>query len=163
MSQKCKCAKKLVLLKTLYYRAKTQDGQTNANRTDYITNPLTFSSSSIRSMTDKNCNLIKNEFIEFNLIRIPANNSISGISKQTTQDTIMIKTKLGFVSANTFYFDSTSSHTITVPIVDYLVTASSGDLKNAVQVTIEFDNDGTKFSNGVKFARRVKVYGYSCK
>ena len=72
----------------------------------------------------------------------------------------MIKTKCGFVSANTFYFDETAYHTVTIPIVDYPVTASSGDLKNAVKVTIEFDNDGsTSWSNGVIFARRVRVYG----
>jgi hypothetical protein len=75
----------------------------------------------------------------------------------------MIKTKCGFVSANTFYFDSSSDFTTTIPINNFAVTAASGDLKNAVQVTIEYDNDGTKFSNGVKFARRVFVYGYTCK
>jgi len=71
----------------------------------------------------------------------------------------MIKTKCGFVSANTFYFDTGSSSITTIPIVDYPATASSGDLKNAVKVTIEFDDNGTIFSNGVKFARRVRVYG----
>jgi hypothetical protein len=111
----------------------------------------------------KNYNPIENEFILGNLIRIPANNSISEINKQTSQDTIMIKTKCGFVSANTFYFDGTSSHLYLVPFIKLDVTASSGDLKNAIQVTIEIDNDGTIFSNGVKFARRVRVYGYACK
>ena len=72
----------------------------------------------------------------------------------------MLKTKCGFVSFNTFYFDTSSITNTTIPIVDYPVTASYGDLKNAVKVTIEFDNDGTIFSNGVKFARRVRVYGY---
>jgi hypothetical protein len=72
----------------------------------------------------------------------------------------MIKTKCGFVSANTFYFDPSSSTTTSVLSVDYAVTASSGDVKNAVKVTTEFDNDGTIFSNGVKFARRVRLYGY---
>jgi hypothetical protein len=40
-----KCAKKLVLLKTFYYRARTQDGLDTANRTEFITNPLTNSRS----------------------------------------------------------------------------------------------------------------------
>ena len=71
----------------------------------------------------------------------------------------MIKTKCGFVSANTFYFDTSSSTTTSIPLVDFPATASSGDLKNAVKVTIEYDNDGTIFSDGVKFARRVRVYG----
>ena len=155
-----KCAKKLVLLKTYYYRLKNQDGHLLTNITNYITNPLTASYSSIIRMTDKNYIPIKNEFIEYNGILIPANNSISGITKQTYQETLMIKTKCGFVSANTFYFDNTSDVTTTVPINDFYVTAASGNLKNAVQVTIEYDNDGTKFSNGAKFARRVKVYGY---
>ena len=62
-----------------------------------------------------------------------------------------------------FYFDETSSNIITVPIINFLVTAASGDLKNAVKVTIETDNDGTGWSNGVIFARRVRVYGYACK
>jgi len=162
MSQKC--AKKLVLLKTFYYRSQTQDGLDNANRTYFITNLPTTSSSSIRYLTDKNYNSIKNEFIQFNAIRIPANNLISEITKQITQDNVMLKTKCGFVSANTFYFDDTSSYFATVPIVDYSVTAASGDLKNAVKVTIEFDNNGsTSWSNGVKFARRVRIYGYACK
>jgi hypothetical protein len=155
-----KCAKKLVLLKTYYYKLKNQDGQLLTNRTNYITNPLTASYSSIIRMTDKNYIPIKNEFIEYNGILIPANNSISGITKQTYQETLMLKTKCGFISANTFYFDNTSDVTTTVPINDFYVTAASGNLKNAVQVTIEYDNDGTKFSNGAKFARRVKVYGY---
>jgi hypothetical protein len=163
MSQKCKCAKKLVLLKTLYFRARTQDDKYNANRTEYITNPPTNSSSSIRYILDKNYNPIKNEYISFNKILIPANNPISGINKQTIQDNVMIKTKCGFVSFNTFFFDDTSSYFATVPINNFAVTAASGDLKNAVKVTIEYDNDGTRWSNGVIYARRVFVYGYSCK
>ena len=157
MSQKCE--KKLVLLKTYYYRNRTQDGQSLANATNYVTNPLTASDSSIRSMTDKNYNPIKNGFVEFTTILIPANNPISGITKQVFQETVMVKTKCGFVSANTFYFDTSSSITTSVPLVDSPATASSGDLKNAVKVTIEYDNDGTIFSNGVKFARRIRVYG----
>ena len=159
MSQKC--AKKLVLLKTYYYRARTQDGQNLANEINNITNPLTSSVTKIRRMTDKNFNPIKNEFVEFTTILIPANNPISGITNATFQDTVMIKTKCGFVSANTFYFESRPSTIISIPIVDYPVTASSGNLKNAVKIIIEFDNDGTRFSNGIKFARRVRVY--ACK
>ena len=152
--------KKLVLLKTFYYRARTQDGQNLANEINYITNPLTSSVSKIRRMTDKNYNPIDNRFIEFTTILIPANNPISGITNATFQDTVMIKTKRGFVSANTFYFDSNPSTTTFIPIVDYPVTASSGNLKNAVQVTIDSDNDGTIFSNGIKYARRVRIFGY---
>jgi hypothetical protein len=159
MSQKC--AKKLVLLKTYYYIAKTQDDKDTGNRTLFITNPSTNSRSSIFRITDKNYNPIENEFILFNKILIPANNIISGITKQTVQDTLMIKTKCGFVSANTFYFDQASSIYVTIPIENYPATASSGNLKNAVKVTIEYDNDGTIFSDGVKFARRIRVY--SCK
>jgi len=157
MSQKC--AKKLVLLKTFYYRARTQDDKDNANKTNFVTNPSTISHSSIRRMTDKNFNSIKNEFILFPSIRISANNPISGINKQITQDSLIIKTKCGFVSANTFFFDESSSHFATVLINNFAVTAASGDLKNAVQVTIEYDNDGTRWSNGVIYARRVSVYG----
>jgi len=157
MSQKCE--KKLVLLKTYYYRNRTQDGQFLANVTNYVTNPLTESASAIFSMTDKNYNPIKNGFVEYTTIVIPANNPISGITKQKFQETVMIKTKCGFVSANTFYFDTSSSTTTSIPLVDFPATASSGDLKNAVKVTIEFDNDGTIFSNGAIFARRVRVYG----
>jgi len=161
MSQKC--AKKLVLLKTLYYRIRTQDGELISNYIYYKTNPTTDSDSSICYMTDKNFKSIKSDFINFNGILITPNNSISGINKTVVQETLMLKTKCGFVSANTFYFDSSPTSTTTVPIVDFYVTAASGDLKNAVQVTIEYDNDGTKFSNGVKFARRIRVYGYACK
>ena len=157
MSQKC--AKKLVLLKTYYYKFRNQDGQPLSNTTNYVTDPTTDSSSYILHLTDKNYNPIKNDFVEFTTIIIPANNPISGITKQTFQESVMIKTKCGFVSANTFYFDTSSSATTSILFVDYPVTASSGDLKNAVKVTIEFDNDGTIFSNGVKFARRVRVYG----
>jgi len=161
MSQKC--AKKLVLLKTFYYKSQFQDGQTTTNRTFYITNPSTTSFSNIRYLTDKNYYPIENEFIQFNAIRIPPNNPNSGINKQISQDNFMIKTKCGFVSANTFYFDDTSSNLTTVLINNYDVTAASGDLKNAVKIIMEYDNDGTIFSNGVKFARRLRVYGYACK
>ena len=143
---------KLVLLKTYYYIAKAQD-------IEFITNPSSFTRSATLHITDKNFNPIENEFINYEIIRIIANNPISGITKKTSQDNIMIKTQSGFVSANTFYFDKGSSFFITVPIIKLDVTASSGELKNAVQVTIEFDNDGTIFSKGVKYARRVRVYG----
>ena len=155
-----KCAKKLVLLKTFYYRTRTQDNQRLSNYTFYNTNPITDSNSTIKRMTDKNFNPIQNEFIVLNTVIISENNSISGITKQTFQETLMIKIKCGFVSANTFYFDNSSDSITTIPIVDFPVTASSGDLKNAVKVTIEYDNDGTIFSNGAKFARRVSIYGY---
>jgi hypothetical protein len=159
-----KCAKKLVLLKTFYYRDEAQDGKYNGNRTLFITNPSTTSFSSIRYLTDKNYIPIKNEFIEYNEIIIPANNSISGITKQTSQQNIMIKTKCGFVSFNTFTVGYITDSTTIPYLIDYQVTASSGNLKNAVQVTIEYDNDGsTSWSNGAKFARRVFVYGYTCK
>jgi hypothetical protein len=115
----------------------------------------------IFTITDKNFNPIKNEFLLSNKVIIPANNPISGITKQTVQDTIMIKTKYGFVSANSFYFDEGSSLFIAAPFEDYYVTASSGNLKNSFKVRIEFDNDGTGWSNGVKFARRIRVY--TCK
>jgi hypothetical protein len=152
--------KKLVLLKTFYYRNKTQDGKNISNATNFVTNPPTDSRSSIRRMTDKTYIPIKNEYVLYHLIQIPASNSISGITDQIFQETLMIKTKCGFISANAFYFDSSSDFNTTIPNVDFLVTASSGDLKNAVQVTIEYDNDGTIFSNGAKFARRARVYGY---
>ena len=157
MSQKC--AKKLVLLKTYYYKFRNQDGQPLSNTTKYVTDPITDSSSYILHLTDKNYNPIKN-VVEFTTVIIPANNPNSGITKQTFKESLMIKTKCGFVSANTFYFDPSSSTTTSILFVDYPVTASSGDVKNAVKVTIEFDNNGTIFSNGVKFARRVRVYGY---
>jgi hypothetical protein len=155
-----KCAKKLVLLKTFYYRNETQDGKDTSNKTIFITNPSTTSFSSIRYITDKNYNIIENEFIEWNTITIPSNNPISGIPKQTSQQTIMIKTKCGFVSFNTFTLEDSSDSTTIPKLIDYQVTAASGNLKNAVIVTIEYDNDGTGWSNGVKYARRVKVYGY---
>jgi len=129
MTQKCKCGKKLVLLKTLYFRNKTQDGLENVNSTNFITNPPTASRSAIRHMTDKNFNSIKNAFIEFNTIIIPPNNPDSGITEQTFQQTIMIKTKCGFVSANTFFFDNNSDVTTTALINIFPVTAPSGDLK----------------------------------
>ena len=156
MSQKH--AKKLGLLKTYYYKFRNQDGQPLSNATNYVTDPTTESSSYILHLTDKNYNPIKN-VIGFTTVIIPANNPNSGITKQTFKESFMIKTKYGFVSANTFYFDPSSSTATSIPFVDYTVTESSGDVKNAVKVTIEFDNDGTIFSNGVKFARRVRVYG----
>jgi len=163
MTQKCKCEKKLFLLKTYYYRVRTQDGQDNANFTNFVTNPTSGSRSVIRFILDKNYNPVKNEFIQISLIIIPPNNPNSGIEKQTFQQTIMIKTKSGFLSANTFYFDPSSSSFFTIPIIEQNITASSGDLKNAVKVTIETDNDGTIFSNGIKYARRIKIYGCACK
>ena len=154
------CPKKLVLLKTYYYRSRNQDGQTFANSVAFITNPVTASDSVIFRMTDKNYNPIENKFIEYKTIIIPADNLISGITNQYFDETVMIKTKCGFVSANTFYSDSGSSTTTTVSLVDFPVTASSGNLKNAVLVRVEYDNDGNVFSNGVKFARKVSIYGY---
>ena len=153
------CFEKLVLLKTYYYKSSNQDGQSLANSVTFITNPVTNSDSTIRRMTDKNYNPIENKFIEYKTILIPANNPISGISNQYFDETLMIKTKYGFVSANTFYADSGLSSTTTVRLVDFPVTASSGTLKNAVLVRIEYDNDGNIFSNGVKFARKVSIYG----
>jgi hypothetical protein len=72
----------------------------------------------------------------------------------------MIKIKCRFVSANRFYFEPISDFMTTVPKVNFQVTSIFGNLKNAVQVTIEFDDNGTIFSNGVKFVCIVKVCVY---
>ena len=154
------CSEKLVLLKTYYYRSSNQEGQSLGNSITLITDPLTDSGYSIRRMTDKNYNPIENKFIEYKTIIIPNNNPISGISNQYFDETLMIKTKSSFVSANTFYADNSLQTTTTISSVDFPVTASTGKLKNAVLVRIEYDNDGNIFSNGVKFARKVSIYGY---
>ena len=152
-------SKKLVLLKTLYYRIKGQNGTFLGNSIQFNTQPQTDSESYILRLTDKNYNPIDNEFIEFNTIIIPADNSNnSGITKQAFQETLMIKTKSDFVSANTFYFESSSSIVTTLDKVEYPVTSGRCEFKNASLVRIEFDNDGTKFSNGIKFARRVSIF-----
>jgi hypothetical protein len=46
------------LLKTYYYRLRNQDGQPLYNETNYVTNPLTASTSTIIRITDKNLNPI---------------------------------------------------------------------------------------------------------
>ena len=152
--------KNLVLLKTYYYRALNQVGENVGNQINFVTNPLTSSTCIIRKMTDKNYNPINNSFIDITTIKIPNDNPISYINDKYNNETLMIKTKCGFVSANTFYVDFGETSTTTVPLVDYPVTATSGNLKDAVLVRIEYDNAGTNFSNGVKFARRVSIYGY---
>ena len=152
-------SKKLVLLKTLYYRRDDQNGTSIGNSVQFNTQPQTNSESLIFRLTDKNYNPIDNGFIEFNTIIIPADNSSnSGITKQIFQETIMIKTKSDFVSANTFYFDSSLSSITTVDKVEFPVTSGRCEFKNASLVRIEYDNDGTKFSNGKKFARRVSIF-----
>lgn len=151
-------SKKLVLIKTLYYRNRNQDGTYLGNKVEYKTTPNTASASSIIRLTDKSYNPIDNGFINFTTILIPADNSLSGITNQTFQESFILKTKCGFVSANQNYFDYSSSTTTSIDKVDYPVTAGSGDLKNAYLVRIEYDNDGTKFSKGVKFARKVSVF-----
>jgi hypothetical protein len=151
--------KKLVLLKTLYYRRADQNGTSLGNSVQFSTQPQTESESLILRLTDKNYNPIDNGFIEINTIIIPADNSSnSGITKQVFQETLMIKTKSDFVSANTFYFDSSSSNITTIDKVEYPVTSGRCEFKNASLVRIEYDNDGTKFSNGKKFARRVSIF-----
>jgi hypothetical protein len=151
--------KKLVLLKTLYYRINDQNGTFLGNSVQFSTQPQTDSESYILRLTDKNYNPIDNGFIEYNAIIIPADNSSnSGITKQVFQETLMIKTKSDFVSANTFYFDSSSSIVTTVDKVEFPVTSGRCEFKNASLVRIEYDNDGTKFSNGKKFARRVSIF-----
>ena len=152
-------SKKLVLLKTLYYRVKNNSGSFLSNSIEFDTNPKTESQSYILRLTDKNYNPIDNGFIEFNTVLIPADNSSnSGITQQAFQETLMIKTKSDFVSANTFYFDSSSSIVTTVDKVEYPVTSGRCEFKNASLVRIEYDNDGTKFGNGKKFARRVSIF-----
>ena len=151
--------KKLVLLKTLYYRINDQNGTFLGNSVQFSTQPQTDSESYILRLTDKNYNPIDNGFIEYNAIIIPADNSSnSGITKQVFQETLMIKTKSDFVSANTFYFDSSSSNITTIDKVEFPVTSGRCEFKNASLVRIEYDNDGTKFSNGKKFARRVSIF-----
>jgi hypothetical protein len=153
-------SKKLVLLKTYYYRAKNQEGKTLANSVIFKTDPLTSSDCSIFRMTDKNFNPIEDKNIEYKTMIIPSNNPSSGITSQYFDETVMIKTKNNFVSGNTIYADASTGTTTTVRSVDFPVTASSGKLKNAVLIRVEYDNDGNIFSNGVKFARRVSIFGY---
>ena len=155
------CSKKLVLLKTYYYRTNNQHGQSLANTVIIKTDPLTSSRCTIYRMTDKNFNPIENKNIEFKTFIIPSNNNISGITSEYFDQTIMIKTKNNFVSGNTIYTDTSTGTTITtLKSVDYPVTASYGKLKNAVLIRIAADTDGNIFSNGVKFARKVSIYGY---
>jgi hypothetical protein len=154
------CSKKLVLLKTYYYRTNNQNGQSLANNIIIKTDPLTSSRCTIYRMTDKNYNPIENKNIEFKTFVIPSNNPISGITNQYFDQTAMIKTKNNFVSGNAIYADTSTGNITTVTSVDFPVTASSGKLKNAVLIRIEYDNDGNIFSNGVKFARKVSIYGY---
>ena len=155
------CSKKLVLLKTYYYRFRNQQGQSLANSVTFITNPLTASDDSVVRMTDKNYNPVENKVINFVTLVIPTDNPISGITTQYFNESFIINTKCSSVSAIALYPDSgVGSTTTTVKSVDYPVTASSGKLKNAVLVRIEFDNNGDIFSNGVKFARRVSIFGY---
>ena len=154
-----KCSKKLVLIKTLYYRIKNQNGQLLNNATEFLTSPKGSEYGIVR-LTNNKYNPVKNEYVVFNTILIPARNNISGITEQTIQEGLLIKTKTGFVNAETFYFDNSETTVTTIDSADYYVTASYGDLKNAVLVRIKFDNDGTTFSNGVKFARKISIYGY---
>jgi hypothetical protein len=154
------CSKKLVLLKTYYYRANNQNGQSLANNIIIKTDPLTSSRCSILRMTDKNFNPIEDKNIEYKTMIIPSNNPSSGITSQYFDETVMIKTKNNFVSGNTIYADDSTGTTTTIRSVDFPVTASSGELKNAVLIRIEYDNDGNIFSNGVKFARKVSIYCY---
>jgi hypothetical protein len=157
MSQKC--PNNLVLLNTLYYRISNQNGDFLANSTNFITTPSTDSQSYIWRLTDKNYTPIDNGFIQACSIQIPPNNNLSGINKNTVQESFMLKTKSGFLSANTFYFDTRDSNVTNIDSVDYYVTAASGEFKNATLIRIRFDNDGTIFSNGVKFARKICVFG----
>lgn len=160
MTLKCsKCPNNLVLLKKLYYRISNQDGDFLANSTNFITSPLTDSQSYIWRLTDKNYNPINNGFVQASSIQIPPNNNLSGITKKTIQESFMLKTKCGFLSANTFYFDTRDSNVTNTFSVDYYVTAASGEFKNATLIRILFDNDGNNFSNGVKFARKICIFG----
>ena len=163
MTNKCsKCPNNLVLLQTYYFRTNNQNGQSLANNIIFKTEPLTSSRCTIYRMTDKNFNPIEDKKIEFKTFIIPSNNPISGIKKDYFDQTVMIKTDCGFVSGNAIYADtSTGTISSTLNSVDYPVTSSYGKLKNAVLIRILADTDGTIFSNGVKFARRIRVY--ACK
>jgi len=154
-----KCSKNLVLIKTLYYRIKSQDGKLLTNATEYLTSPKGSEYNIVR-LTNKKYKPVEDDYVVFNTILIPARNKLSKITEQTIQEGLIIKTKTGFVNAETFYFDNSETTVTTIDSADYHVTASSGDLKNAVLVRIKFDNNGTTFSNGVKFARKISIYGY---
>lgn len=151
--------KKRTLIKTLYYRIKNQNGELVNNATEFLTSPKGSEYGIVR-LTNNKYNPVKNEYVVFETILIPARNNISGISKQAIKEGLLLKTKTGYLSAESFYFDNSETTVTTIDSVDYYVTASSGDFKNAAVVRIDFDNNGTTFSNGVKFARKISIFGY---
>ena len=60
----------------------------------------------------------------------------------------------GYISGG----DTSGGTVTTIDKVEFPVTSGRCEFKNASLVRIEYDNDGTKFSNGKKFARRVSIF-----
>jgi hypothetical protein len=145
----------LTLLKTLYYRITQPDNQreTNAAIIDFIPfidKQSTYSGLENRFMMDVN-GVPNNDIICFIGYRTPSTAlgiySIYSLYNETT----IIQTETGYISAAAIYNDGGTGFATEKPFVEYAVSTASGEFIGAKILTIFFNN--------INKTRVVKITG----
>jgi len=145
----------LTLLKTLYYRINQPENQTKTNAAvidfiPFIDAQSTYSGLENRFMMDVN-GVPNNDVICFIGYRTPSTAlgvySIYSLYNETT----IIQTETGYISAAAIYNDGGTGFATEKPFVEYAVSAATGEFVGSKIVTIFFDN--------INKTRRVEITG----
>jgi hypothetical protein len=143
------------LIKTLYYRITQSDTSTQSNASvidfiPYVRKQSTYSGLENRFMMDQN-GVPNNDVICFIGYRTPEKDlgvySIYSLYNETT----IIQTKTGYISAAAIYNDGGTGFASEKEFVEYAVTAATGEFDGAKILTIFFNN--------VNKTRVVKITG----
>jgi len=151
-------------IKTLWYITKTEDfnGSVvgNSNYNDFLTNPFTTVTESIRTM----CKSPAEDFeyygnghtISYYGIRIEPNNPLSGVTLPMYKESFIINRPEGKIYCISTYPDNGTSDTTTVSKTSWIVTGGTGIYKDANFAQIIYDNDGTIF--GHTYSRKIRIF-----
>ena len=143
------------LLKTLYYRITQSDtsNETNAAIIDfipYIDKQSTYSGLENRFMMDIN-GVPNNDVISFIGYRTPATALGIYTIYSLYNETTIIQTATGYISASAIYNDDGTGFATEKPFVEYSVSAASGEFVGAKILTIFFNN--------INKTRVVQIFG----
>jgi hypothetical protein len=145
----------LALLKTLYYRLTQSDTSTESNAAildfiPYIGTQSTYSGLQTSFMMDEN-KVPNKDVISFIGYRTPA--TALGVYSiySLYNETVIIQTETGYISAAAIYNDGGTGFATEKPFVEYAVSAATGEFVGAKIITIFFNN--------VNFTRIVEITG----
>jgi hypothetical protein len=136
----------------MYYRVTKSDTSSESIVLEevIVTKPQNFSGIDNLLMMDEN-GVFNNDVLSFIGYRTPSSNFGVYTIPALYNETLMIQTTDGFISASSVYEDNGSGFVSEVPFIKYAVTAATGQFCGAEYVYI--------YINNVKKTRIVEVIG----